>query len=111
MEGWPETDASQILLLEQIQNFVQQHLAPIASDLDKTGQFPTSIIQKLGEMGVLGMMVPETWGGSGVDTVSYAMTIEELAASCASTAVIVSVNNSLVCSPLLKYGNESQKSQ
>jgi len=111
IEGWPETDASQILLLEQIHSFVAQHLTPIAPDLDKNGQFPTSIIQKLGQMGVLGMMVPETWGGSGIDTVSYAMTIEEIASSCASTAVIVSVNNSLVCSPLLKYGNEYQKSQ
>ena len=111
INGWPETDESKKLLLEQVSSFAREKIRPIAAKLDETGEFPTGIVKQLGEMGMMGMMVPEQWGGSEMDTVSYAMAMEEIAAACASTAVIMSVNNSLVCSPLLKYGNDAQKSK
>jgi butyryl-CoA dehydrogenase len=81
----------------------------MAKELDETGHFPTEIVKQLGEMGLMGMMVPEQWGGSEMDCVSYAMAMEEVAAACASTAVIMSVNNSLVCSPILAFGDDHQK--
>ncbi len=107
--GWPETDESKKLLIEQIRAFAQEKIAPKAKEIDETGTFPAEIIQQLAEMGLMGMMVPETWGGSNMDCVSYAIAMEEIATACASTAVIMSVNNSLVCSPLLAYGTEEQK--
>ena len=110
-QNWPNIDESQKLLLEQIRSFAQTEIAPKASGFDQTGEFPKQIIQKLSEMGLLGMMVSEEWGGAGVDAVSYAMAIEEIAAACASTAVILSVNNSLVCVPLEKFGTAEQKKE
>ena len=108
--GWPETDESKKLLIDQIRSFALSKIAPQAKELDETGQFPTEIVGQLSEMGMMGMMVPEQWGGAGMDVVSYAMALEEVAAACASTAVIMSVNNSLVCSPLNAFGNDHQKS-
>ncbi len=108
-QPWPEINESQKLLVEQIRSFAQDKIKPIAKELDETGRFPAEIIGQLGEMGLLGMMVPEQWGGSETDTVSYSMAIEEIATVCASTAVILSVNNSLVCSPLFSFGNDIQK--
>jgi len=107
--GWPETDESKKLLIEQIRSFATDKIRPFAKTIDESGKFPSEIIRQLSEMGMMGMMVPETWGGSQMDTVSYAMAMEEISAACASTAVIMSVNNSLVCAPLLAYGNEEQK--
>ncbi len=107
--GWPENDESKSMLLEQVRSFAQSEIAPKAKHLDETGEFPTAIVKQLGEMGLMGMMVPEQFGGSGMDVVSYAMCLEEIAAACASTAVIMSVNNSLVCAPIEKFGTEEQK--
>lgn len=107
--GWPETDESKKMLIEQIRAFAQSEIAPKAKELDETGRFPTELVKQLAEMGLMGMMVPEQWGGAGMDTVSYAMALEEIAAACASTAVIMSVNNSLVCAPIEHFGTDEQK--
>lgn len=107
--GWPETDESKILLMDQIRSFAKNQIVPHAKELDETGHFPTDIVRQLGEMGLMGMMVPEQWGGAEMDTVSYAMAMEEISAACASTGVIMSVNNSLVCAPLQNFGNDEQK--
>jgi butyryl-CoA dehydrogenase len=109
IEGWPETDESKKMLLEQIREFAQDKIKPKAKELDETGRFPTEIIKQLAEMGLMGMMVPETYGGAGMDAVSYAMAMEEVAAACASTAVVMSVNNSLVCAPISQFGTDEQK--
>jgi butyryl-CoA dehydrogenase len=109
LNTWPVTDESQKMLLEQVRAFAQGEIAPKAKATDETGNFPADIVKQLGEMGLMGMMVPEEYGGSGVDAVSYAMCMEEVSAACASTGVIMSVNNSLVCSPLLEFGTEEQK--
>lgn len=109
IRGWPEVDESKKLLMEQVSSFAEDQIKPIAKSLDETGRFPTEIVKQLGEMGLMGMMVPEEWGGAGMDAVSYAMAMEEISAACASTGVIMSVNNSLVCAPLLAFGTTAQK--
>ncbi len=109
LNGWPETDESKKLLFEQIQDFAQNQIAPKAKEFDESGHFPTETVKQLAEMGLMGMMVPEQWGGAGMDAVSYAIALETIASACASTAVIMSVNNSLVCWPITTYGTDDQK--
>jgi butyryl-CoA dehydrogenase len=109
MFGWPESDDSKKMLMDEIRSFARAEIAPHAKHLDETGEFPREIVGKLGEMGLMGMMVPEQWGGAGLDAVSYAMAMEEVSAACASTGVIMSVNNSLVCAPIQYFGNDDQK--
>ena len=84
---------------------------PIAKEVDADGMFPVDSIRQAGEMGLMGVSVPEQWGGSGMDVLSYCLVIEEISAVCGSTGVILSVNNSLVCDPLLKWANDEQKEQ
>ena len=109
MFGWPEVDESKKMLLDQVRAFAAAEIAPKAKELDESGRFPAEIVKQLGEMGLMGMAVAEEWGGSGMDTVSYAMAMEEVSAACASSGVIMSVNNSLVCAPLAKFGTDDQK--
>ena len=109
INGWPETDESKKMLLDQVRSFAQGEVAPKAKELDETGRFPAELVKQLAQMGLMGMMVPEEYGGAGMDAVSYAMCMEEISAACASTGVIMSVNNSLVCYPLTAYGTDTQK--
>jgi butyryl-CoA dehydrogenase len=89
--------------------FAKKEILPLARKIDEEEYFPKEIIKKLAEMGFMGMMVPEKYGGAGFDTISYVLAMEEISAACASTGVIMSVNNSLVCDPLMRYGTEEQK--
>lgn len=107
--GWPESDESKKLLIDSVRDFARNEIAPKAAEIDRSHRFPSEIVRQLGEMGLLGMMVPEQWGGAGMDVVSYAMAMEEISAACASTGVIMSVNNSLACYPLQAYGTDEQK--
>ena len=110
LNGWPIiNDEAKTMLMDQVRAFAQKEIAPKAKEFDETGHFPTDLIKQLGEMGLMGMMVEEKFGGAGMDTVSYAMALEEIASACASTAVIMSVNNSLVCGPLSAFGSDEQK--
>ncbi|MBI3556895.1 MAG: acyl-CoA dehydrogenase [Deltaproteobacteria bacterium] len=97
------------LIREAAREFARKEIAPKAKEIDANGRFPTEIIAQLGSMGFMGMMIPEQYGGAGMDTLSYVIAMEEIAAGCASTSVIMSVNNSLVCSPIVSYGSEAQK--
>ena len=106
---WPEDAEEKKMLVEQVRSFAQSEIAPKAKEFDETGRFPMEIVKQLGEMGLFGIMVPEEYGGSGMDSVAYAMALEEVAAACASTAVIMSVANSLVGAPIYKFGNADQK--
>jgi butyryl-CoA dehydrogenase len=99
----------QLMIQQMVREFVQKELEPIASQLDAEGRFPDEIIAKLGELGIMGMTVPKEYGGGGCDTISYTLAVEEIARACASTAIAVSVNNSLACFPLLTFGTEEQK--
>ncbi|MBI5837059.1 MAG: acyl-CoA dehydrogenase [Candidatus Eisenbacteria bacterium] len=92
-----------------VREFAQSEIEPIAADIDATHRFPEENVKKMAELGLLGMFVPEEFGGAGLDYVSYVVAIEELSRACASHGVIASVNNSLVCYPLLKYANDEQK--
>ena len=94
---------------EMARDFAEREVAPLARELDRTGRFPTELVARMGELGLMGVAVPEAYGGSGMDHVSYALAMEEISAACASTGVIMSVNNSLVCDPILRYGTEEQK--
>ncbi len=89
--------------------FAARELTPNARRWDHEHQWPENAVKKLGELSLLGVAVPEEYGGAGLDNVCYALAIEEISRGCASTGVIMSVNNSLYCDPVLKFGNEAQK--
>ena len=90
-------------------DFADREIAPQAAALDKTARWPAEIVDRLGELGFLGMAVPPEHGGAGLDAVSYVIAMEEVSRGCASCGVIMSVNNSLFCDPLLKFGTPEQK--
>ena len=104
-----ELNELQQMVRETARSFADAELIPVAAELDKKGTFPSVQIDKLAELGFLGMAVPERWGGAGVDQLSYIIAIEEISRGCASTGVIMSVNNSLVCDPLLRCGDDEQR--
>jgi butyryl-CoA dehydrogenase len=89
--------------------FAAEALAPNARRWDADHVFPAEAVKQLGEMGLMGVAVPPEWGGAGMDTVAYAVAMEEISRGCAGTGVIMSVSNSLYCDPLLKYGTDDQK--
>jgi butyryl-CoA dehydrogenase len=91
--------------------FAAQELTPNARRWDADHHFPREAVQKLGELGLLGVAIPSEWGGAGMDNVSYAVAMEEISRGCGGTGVIMSVNNSLYCDPVMKFGNESQKKE
>lgn len=99
----------QALIRQTARDFADSELRPNARAWDEERGFPSAAVKKLGELGFLGMMVPSQWGGAELDSVSYALAIEEISRGCASTGVIMSVNNSLVCHPLQEFANEEQK--
>jgi alkylation response protein AidB-like acyl-CoA dehydrogenase len=96
-------------LREAVRRFAEKEIAPIAGHFDETGDFPYDTIKKMGALGLMGIEVPEEYGGAGMDTVAYALALEEICKVDASHGTIMSVNNSLVCHGLLKYGTEAQK--
>lgn len=99
----------QKMLQKEVRNFAETELKPLASEIDVSGEFPSENIKKLAEMGLMGIIVPEKYSGSEFDFISLAIAIEEISRVCASTGVIVAVNNSLVSYPILQFGNEEQK--
>ncbi len=99
----------QKMIQQLARDFAQEQLAPASAELDQKAEFPSRHLKKMAELGFMGMMIPQEWGGSGLDTLSYVVALEEIAAGCASTAVTMSVNNSLFCGPVHKFGTEHQK--
>jgi butyryl-CoA dehydrogenase len=89
--------------------FSEQELRPNARRWDEEHHFPREAVRKLGEMGLMGVAVPPEWGGAGMDTVAYAIAMEEISRGCAGTGVIMSVSNSLYCDPVLKFGTDEQR--
>ena len=102
------TDEQQ-MIQAMAREFAGQHIKPIAAEIDRDARFPHETVKRMGELGLLGIAVPEQWGGSGADTVCYVLALEEIARACASHAVVMSVNNSLYCEPVLKYGTDAQR--
>ncbi len=99
----------QRMIRDTAREFALQELKPHAAKWEKDGWIGDSAVAKLGELGLLGMMVPDEWGGSYTDYVAYALAIEEIAAGDGATAALVSVHSSVGCAPILKYGSEEQK--
>ncbi len=99
----------QLMVRQTAREFAEKEIKPRAAELDATGEFPTEIIKKLAPLNFLGITIPEEYGGGGLDAISYAIVIEEISRACASTGVILSVNNSLICEPILTFGTDSQK--
>jgi len=90
-------------------DFAQKEIAPIAAEFDESGEFPRATIKKMGELGFMGIEVPEEYGGAGMDTLAYVLALEEISKADASHGVVMSVNNSLYCHGILKFGTEEQK--
>ena len=99
----------QQLIQKTARDFANDHLRPGVVERDEIAEFPAEQVKMMGELGFMGMMMPEEYGGAGLDTVSYCLAMEEIARADASAAVIMSVNNSLVCQLLKNFGNEDQK--
>ena len=99
----------QELIRNTASEFAEKHLKPGVIERDENAEFPFEQVKMMGELGFMGIMVPERWNGAGMDTICYALIIEELSKVDASAGVIVSVNNSLVCQILVNYGNDWQK--
>jgi butyryl-CoA dehydrogenase len=99
----------QQLLQKSVREFAEAEVKPHAKEIDETGRFPLDTFKKAAELGLTGVAVPENYGGAGMDHVSYAIVVEEISRVCASTGVILSVQNSLYCDPVLRFGTEEQK--
>ena len=104
-----ELNDQQKMIQKMVREFAEKEVAPIAAELDKKEEYPTKTLQKMAKQGFLGTIVPAEYGGAGLDTVSYSIVVEEISRKCASTGVITSVHNSLVCWPIMHYGSEEQK--
>ena len=90
-------------------NFAQKEIAPLAAEFDESGEFPIKTIMKMGELGFMGIEVPEEYGGAGMDTLAYVLALEEICKVDAAHGTIMSVNNSLFCNGIMKFGTEAQK--
>ncbi len=99
---------TQEMIQQTAKRFADQELLPVAAAIDKAGTFPAAQVRKLAALGFLGVAVEERFGGAGLDVLSYAIAMEEVSRGCASTGVIMSVNNSLVCDPIQRYGDDAQ---
>jgi len=99
------------MIRDSMRAFSQERLVPFAAEWDKNHTFPAEALRELGQLGAMGICVPEEWGGSGLDYMSLVLALEEIAAGDGSTSTIVSVQNSLACGITQKYGNNAQKEQ
>lgn len=97
------------MIQEAARDFAQNAIAPVAPEYDESGKFPLETVRQMGQLGFMGIEVPEEYGGVGMDTIAYVLVLAEISKADASHGTIMSVNNSLVCHALLKYGTEEQK--
>ncbi|CAK0746242.1 Acyl-CoA dehydrogenase [uncultured Gammaproteobacteria bacterium] len=99
----------QEMIRDMARQFARERLAPTAAERDRTAAFPAAELREMGELGLLGMIVPEEWGGAGADIVSLSLALQEIGAGDGAISTIMSVHNSVGCAPILKFGNEEQK--
>ncbi len=97
------------MIRKMVRQFAEKEVAPIAAEMDEKAEVPFENIKKMGELGLMGLTVSEEYGGAGMDTVSYCIATEEISKACASTAIVMGVQNSLVCHGIEKFGTEDQK--
>ncbi|NKB89835.1 MAG: acyl-CoA dehydrogenase [Acidobacteria bacterium] len=101
--------ADQSMIREMVREFADAEIAPHAAEWDRRKEFPSATFEQLGELGLFGMVVPEEWGGAGLDGTAYCLALEELGRVDASTCVAISVTNSVYCAPVNKFGTDAQK--
>jgi butyryl-CoA dehydrogenase len=106
-----ELSEEQMLLQRTARDFARNEVAPRAAEIDREHRHPAELVARMAELGLLGIAVPDEHGGAGMDNVGYAVAMEEVSRACASTGVIMSVNNSLVCDPILRFGTAEQKAR
>ncbi len=104
-----ELNEDQRMIRDMARQFAQSELAPRAAEWDKSGWIDDAVVSQMGELGLLGMVVPEEWGGSYADYVAYALAVEEIAAGCSATGAMMSIHNSVGCGPLLNFGTPEQQ--
>jgi butyryl-CoA dehydrogenase len=104
-----ELSEEQQLLQKSVREFAEAEVRPLAKENDETGKFPRGLFHKAAELGLTGVAIPEAEGGAGMDHISYAIVVEEISRVCASTGVILSVQNSLYCDPIHRFGTDEQK--
>ena len=104
-----ELSEEQLLLQKSVREFAEAEVRPLAKENDETGKYPRGLFQKAAELGLTGVAIPEAEGGAGMDHISYAIVVEEISRVCASTGVILSVQNSLYCDPIHRFGTDEQK--
>ncbi|MFK3795250.1 acyl-CoA dehydrogenase family protein [Pseudomonas sp. NPDC088444] len=106
-----ELTEEQIMIRDMARDFARNEIAPHARIWEQNGWIDDALIEKLGELGLLGMIVPEQWGGTYIDYVAYALAVEEISAGDAATGTLMSVHSSVGCGPILNYGTDAQKNQ
>lgn len=99
------------VLKDTVKDFVNNEIKPIAMDIDKNHEIPSTLMKKIGEMGFLGTYIPEEYGGAGLDYFSYIIVVEEVSKACGSTGVMISAHTSLACDPIYQFGTEEQKKE
>lgn len=104
-----ELTEDHISFRDEVRQFAEEDVLPVAREIDEKDLFPDDIIARAGEMGLMGIIVPQEYGGLGLDLVSYVLAIEELSKVCPAVALTISVNNSLTCFPIMMFGNDDQK--
>jgi len=104
-----QLNEEQRMIRAMVRDFARDTLLPTAAERDRTGEFPAENLMKMGELGLMGMNVPPEYNGAGVDTVSYSLALQEIAYACASTAVVMSVHNSVACGPIYLFGSDYLK--
>jgi len=104
-----ELNEEQKMIQAMVKDLARETILPTAAERDKTKEYPADIIKQMGELGLMGMSVPPEYNGAGVDTISYSLALQEIGYACASTAIIMSVHNSVSCGPIYKFGSDFLK--
>jgi len=104
-----QLNEEQKMIQAMVKDLAWQAILPTAAERDKTKEFPADIIKQMGELGLMGMSVPPEYNGAGVDTISYSLALQEIGYACASTAIIMSVHNSVSCGPIYRFGSDFLK--
>jgi butyryl-CoA dehydrogenase len=104
-----ELNPDQKMLQSSVRTFVENEVKPLAIQIDETHSIPPALIKKISDMGLLGVYIPEEYGGAGMDMLSYAIVVEEVSKACGSTGVVISAHTSLACEPIYRFGSEEQK--
>src|SRR5262245_6287163 len=105
----PELTEEQRMIQAMARELAEGEIASVADEIDRDARFPHETVKRMGELGLMGIAIPERWGGSGSDTVAYVVAVEEIAKVCASHAVVMSVDNSLYGEPILRFGTDAQR--